>query len=127
MDRLIGFDPQLLHDAVLTGINVFILFFALSYLLFNPVRDVLEKRRKKIADELEQAAADQTKAASLKEEYEAKLKDVNKEAESILEAARKKRKTVKQRWWRKPRQKQPESLSGPAVRLSWRKERQWTT
>ena len=34
MDRLIGFDPQLLHDAVLTGINVFILFFALSYLLF---------------------------------------------------------------------------------------------
>ena len=50
MDRLIGFDPQFLHDAVLTGINVFILFFALSYLLFNPVRDVLEKRRKKIAD-----------------------------------------------------------------------------
>ena len=92
MDRLIGFDPQFLHDAVLTGINVFILFFALSYLLFNPVRDVLEKRRKKIADELEQAAADQTKAASLKEEYEAKLKDVNKEAESILEAARKKAK-----------------------------------
>ena len=39
----------------------------------------------------------------------------------------KKRKTVKQRWWRKPRQKQPESLSGPAVRLSWRRERQWTT
>lgn len=47
MDRLIGFDAQLLHDAVLTGINVFILFFCLSYLLFNPVRDVLEKRRKR--------------------------------------------------------------------------------
>jgi len=92
LDRLIGFDPQLLHDAVLTGINVFILFFALSYLLFNPVRDVLEKRRKKIADELEQAAADQSQAASLKEEYEAKLKDVNKEAEDILEAARRKAK-----------------------------------
>ena len=52
MDRLIGFDPQLLHDAVLTGINIFILFFALSYLLFNPVRDVLEKRKQKIAGEL---------------------------------------------------------------------------
>lgn len=92
MDRLIGFDPQLLHDAVLTGINIFILFFALSYLLFNPVRDVLEKRKKKIADELEQAFSDKTSAAALKEEYEAKLKDVNKEAESILEAARKKAK-----------------------------------
>lgn len=90
MDRLIGFDPQLLHDAVLTGINIFILFFALSYLLFNPVRDVLEKRRKKIAGELAQAAEDKQTAAALKSEYEAKLKDVNREAEDILEAARKK-------------------------------------
>ena len=90
MDRLIGFDPQLLHDAVLTGINIFILFFALSYLLFNPVRDVLEKRRQKIAGELASAAQDQASAAALKEEYEAKLRDVNKEAESILETARRK-------------------------------------
>lgn len=90
MDRLIGFDPQLLHDAVLTGINIFILFFALSYLLFNPVRDVLEKRRQKIAGELAQAAEDKQTAAELKSEYEAKLKDVNREAEDILEAARKK-------------------------------------
>lgn len=90
MDRLIGFDPQLLHDAVLTGINIFILFFALSYLLFNPVRDVLEKRRQKITGELAQAAEDKQTAAALKSEYEAKLKDVNREAEDILEAARKK-------------------------------------
>lgn len=92
MDRLIGFDLQLLHDAVLTGINIFILFFALSYLLFNPVRDVLEKRRLKIAGELAQAAEDKTSAAALKEEYEAKLKDINKEAENILETARRKAK-----------------------------------
>ena len=92
MDRLIGFDPQLLHDAVLMGINIFILFFALSYLLFNPVRDVLEKRRKKIADELANAAQDQASAAAMKAEYEAKLKDVNKEAENILESARRKAK-----------------------------------
>lgn len=92
MDRLIGFDPQLLHDAVLTGINIFILFFALSYLLFNPAREVLEKRRQKIAGELAQAANDQKDAAAMKAEYEAKLKDVNKEAESILETARRKAK-----------------------------------
>lgn len=92
LDRLIGFDPQLLHDAVLTGINIFILFFALSYLLFNPVRDVLEKRRQKIVDELAHAAEDKDSAAALKEEYEAKLKDVNKEAENILETARRKAK-----------------------------------
>ncbi|MCI9590686.1 MAG: F0F1 ATP synthase subunit B [Lachnospiraceae bacterium] len=92
MDRLIGFDPQLLHDAVLTGINIFILFFALSYLLFNPARDFLEKRRKKIAEELDQAAQNQKSAAEMKAEYEAKLKAVDKEAEAILEEARRKAK-----------------------------------
>ena len=93
LDRLIGFDPQLLHDSILTGINIFILFFLLSYLLFNPVRDVLEKRKEKIAQELAAAAGDMASASALKEEYEAKLKNVNKEAEDILEAARKKAKT----------------------------------
>lgn len=92
MDRLIGFDPQLLHDAVLTGINVFILFVALSYLLFNPVRDVLAKRKERIAGELAQAAEDKDSAAAMKLEYEAKLKEVNKEADDILEAARRKAK-----------------------------------
>ncbi len=92
MDRLIGFDPQLLHDAVITGFNIFILFFALSYLLFNPARAFLEKRRQKIADELNQAAQDQKDAAEMKAEYEAKLKAVNKEADAILEEARRKAK-----------------------------------
>lgn len=92
MDRLIGFDPQLLHDAVLTGINVFILFAVLSYLLFNPVRDVLERRKQKIAGELSEAEHDRTEASAMKEAYEAKLRDVNKEAEQILENARKKAK-----------------------------------
>ena len=104
MDRLIGFDPQFLHDAVLTGINIFILFFALSYLLFNPAREVLEKRRKKIAGELAQAEADQTSAAAMKAEYEAKLRDVNKEAENILETARRKAKAREEEMLEEDRQ-----------------------
>ena len=92
MERMIGFDPQLLHDAVITGINIFILFFALSYMLFNPVRDVLEKRKQKIADELSSAASDKKTASALKTEYEAKLIDIDKEAEGILESARRKAK-----------------------------------
>lgn len=92
MDRLIGFDPQLINDSIITGISVFILFFALSYLLFNPVRDVLEKRKAKIAGELEDAANDKEAAGRLKSEYEARIKEINKEAEQILEDARKKAK-----------------------------------
>lgn len=92
MERLLGFDAQLLFTSFITGINIFILFFALSYLLFNPVRNVLEKRKAKIAGELKDAADDKEAAHALKEEYETRLKDVNKEAEQILEDARKKAK-----------------------------------
>ena len=45
MERLINFDPQWINDVVITGINIFILFFAMSYLLFNPARDYLEKKK----------------------------------------------------------------------------------
>lgn len=88
--RIIGFDYQLIHDVVLTGINIFILFFALSYLLFNPARDFLEKRRQKIAGELADAAENKKTAQELKAEYESRLKEVNKEADAILAEARKK-------------------------------------
>ena len=54
------------------------------------MRDVLEKRKQKIAQELAAAAGDMASASALKEEYEAKLKDVDKEAEEILAEARKK-------------------------------------
>ena len=92
MERLINFDPQLINDVLITGVNIFILFFALSYLLFNPARDFLEKRRQKIANDLETAKSSKEGAVALKAEYEAKLKAVDKEAEAIIEEARKKAK-----------------------------------
>ena len=90
LDRLIGFDPQLLYEMFWTAINISILFFGLSYLLFNPVRDMLEKRKQKIAGELADAANDKKSAAEMKAEYEQKLKEVSKEADAILEEARRK-------------------------------------
>ena len=56
------------------------------------MREVLEKRRQKIAGELAEAADDKKSAAALKAEYEAKLKDVSREADAILEDARRKAK-----------------------------------
>jgi F-type H+-transporting ATPase subunit b len=89
LERLFGLDFQLLADASLMLLSVFILFFMASYLLFNPVRKMLEDRRNKIKDELESAAADMESAAKMRKEYEAKLKNVQVEAEGILSAARK--------------------------------------
>ena len=92
MDRLIGFDPQLLADAAIVGVKVLILFAILTYLLFDPVRKVLNDRRERIAAELQDAASKEEKANAMKAEYEFKLKDINKEADRILEDARKKAK-----------------------------------
>ncbi|MCD7752386.1 MAG: F0F1 ATP synthase subunit B [Lachnospiraceae bacterium] len=86
--RLFDLDFQLLTDSVLTLISVLVLFFAMSYLLFNPVRAMLEKRQNKIADELSDAAAAQEEAQKLRAEYEAKLAQVDKEADAILRDAR---------------------------------------
>lgn len=90
LSRLFDLDWQLLADASLMIIAIFVLFFLLSFLLFNPARKMLQGRREKIRGELETAKQDMETAQRLKEEYETKLKEIDKEAESILSEARKK-------------------------------------
>lgn len=87
---LFDLTPQLLHDAVLTMIAVFTLFLVASHFLFNPVRDMMNKRKERIREELEDAKQNQEAANALKNDYEAKLKNVEKEADEILSAARQK-------------------------------------
>lgn len=90
MDRLVDLDPQLLHDTILLAISVFVLFTLLSYLLFNPVRKMLEDRKTRIGNDIAAAEADKRDAAAVKAEYEARLSNVEKEAEEILSEARRK-------------------------------------
>ena len=79
--RLFGLDYQLLFDAAITAINVFILFLLLSVILFNPVRNMLKKRQDKITSDRETANQSREEALAMKAEYEEKLKAANKEAE----------------------------------------------
>ena len=89
-DYIFGLGPQLLVDAVITMIAMFALFVLLSYLLFNPARDLLKKRQDGIRENMETAAKEKEQAIHFKEEYDAKLKGVSKEAEEILTETRKK-------------------------------------
>ena len=90
MSRLFDLDWQLLADASLMIIAIFVLFLLMSFLLFNPARKMLQGRRDKIRGELETAKRDMETAGSLKEEYETKLREIDREAENILSEARKK-------------------------------------
>ena len=62
----------------------------MSYLLFNPARKMLKDRQERISNDIDSAKEDKESAAALKAEYEAKLKEVDKEAEGILAEARQK-------------------------------------
>ena len=66
--RLFNLDPQLLHDAVLLAIAVFVMFVFLSYILFNPAREMLKKRQDKVKDDIDSAEKSREDAAKLKEE-----------------------------------------------------------
>ena len=88
--RLFTLDAQFLFDTVVMALSMLVMFTLLSYFLFNPVRDMLEKRKQRVAEDQETAKREKEDAIAFKEEYDQKLKEVDKEAEAILSAARKK-------------------------------------
>ena len=90
MERLFDLDLQLIADSAFTAVNVLILFIIASYLFFDPVRNFLQSRQSRIKNDLATAETEKNLAMEMKAEYEAKLKDINKEAEEILSDARKK-------------------------------------
>lgn len=90
LSRLFDLDWQLIADACLMIIAIFVLVLIMSYFLFNPARKMLNSRKEKIRTELETARQDMDEAGRLKEEYESRLKEIDKEAEGILSEARKK-------------------------------------
>lgn len=90
MERLFTLDAQLLFDTIVAALAMLLLFTLLSYILFNPVRDLLEKRRQRIVDDKEAAKREKAEAIGYKEEYEKKLQEVDKEVQAILSEARKK-------------------------------------
>lgn len=90
MERLFDLDFQLLHDAVITAVAVFVLFLFLSYMLFKPTRELLKKRQERITADLASAKQDKEEADALKTEYEKKMDGAQREAEVIMSEARQK-------------------------------------
>ena len=88
MERLFDLDFQLLHDAVITAVAVFVLFLFLSYMLFKPTRELLRKRQERIMSDLDSAKNDKDEALALKSE--AKMAGAQRDADAVLSEARQK-------------------------------------
>ncbi|MBT8900788.1 ATP synthase F0 subunit B [Lactobacillus delbrueckii subsp. bulgaricus] len=65
-----------------------ILLLAVKHYAWSPVKDMMEKRRQKVIDDLDQAASDRKKAETLANEREAALKNSRQEATQILSDAK---------------------------------------
>ncbi len=86
---VIAFTSQTAIQVIMHMVLVLVLFYLLGRLLFNPVRTILDERKNKIANEFDKIESSAKEVERLKAEYEAKLKDINKEADQILAHARK--------------------------------------
>ena len=75
-------------NLVYTIINLIVLFLLLRHFLINPVSNIMEQRRKLIADGLQNAQDTQDEANRLKAEYEEALSGAKKESAEIVDKAR---------------------------------------
>jgi F-type H+-transporting ATPase subunit b len=74
---------------VWTLITFFFVLWILKRKVFGPVSDVIEKRRTRIAEDLDQAEQGRRDAERLVEEYKARLEEARREADELRERARK--------------------------------------
>jgi len=86
--RLFGLDAQTFIQVGAQLVNVIILAFVLSKLLYKPVGNFMKKRNDRISKQLSDAEEEMAKAAELRLSYEQKLEEVARERDAILGDAR---------------------------------------
>jgi len=87
--RLFNIDQQTFIAIVANLVNLGILAFVFSKLLYKPVRNIMHKRTERIQGQIAQAEEDIAKATELKLQYEKKIEEVQRERDEILGEARK--------------------------------------
>ena len=86
---LFTLDMQTFLQMLPNFLNFVIVAALLSYLLYKPVKAILETRAARVAGEIEDAARDKATAAELKTQYEQKVRDIEVERGTLLEETRK--------------------------------------
>ena len=87
--RVFGVDQQTFVQIIANVVNVAVLAAILAFLLYRPVRNVLNKRTTKIQGQLIQAEEELEKATELRKKYALKMEETEREREEILGEARK--------------------------------------
>ena len=87
--------PELKY-VILQLIATGILFLIMWKLLYKPVSNMLEQRKKRIQENITSAESLKEDAIKLKEEYEMKIAEAKKEAQDIIESGRRRGEEIKE-------------------------------
>jgi F-type H+-transporting ATPase subunit b len=86
--RVFGLDTQTLVSIGIQLFNGIILALVLSFILYKPVKEFMQKRTDRIQGKLDTADSTMAKAKELIAEYDSKIRNIEQERMKILEAAR---------------------------------------
>ena len=87
--RLFALDTQTLISVAIHLFNLIVLCFAMTKLLYNPVREFLYNRTHRIDEQFIRARDEMAEADGIRREYEGRLRDIGLERDRLLEEARK--------------------------------------
>lgn len=87
--RVFALDGQTFLQVFAQILNVSLLAFVLAKLLYQPVRKFLAARSERIQNDIEQAAEDRKQAHELRQHYETKIIEAERERDEIIDKARK--------------------------------------
>ncbi len=104
-------------------INFLVLVFIMVKFAYKPLLEILEKRKNKIASDLESAEQDKLMAAKLKQEYETQLAEARSQAQAIVDKANKLAEQTKEEMIQQARQEHERLLKAAQDQIEREREK----
>ena len=118
-----GFVSVNLWTSIFTLVNLLVLFLVMKKFLFKPVKKMIDERQQEIDNLYADADASKEAAASLKEQYEARLSEANAEKEEILRVAHRKARLREEEILKQAQEKASHTLRRAEEQIALEKKR----
>ncbi|MBO4395301.1 MAG: ATP synthase F0 subunit B [Eubacterium sp.] len=76
------------YNLIFTVINLLVLFIGLRFVLFKPVKKILDERQAEADKEFNEAKEKQAEADALKEKYDASIASIEEDRRTVMSEAR---------------------------------------
>lgn len=105
------------------SINVLIIMLLLYKFLWQPIQAIMNKREKFVEDSLEHAATSRAEAERLLEEYQARMREAQQEAEAVIKAATDKAQEAGQRIMREAEEEAERTVTRARAEIAREREK----